>query len=336
MTAELLRARCGRVLAAALLTLGFAATVAAADVCVSIDEARDTFSSQDRRAAVLLVARQFEIEGEHVVQAPCGVTYVLSHIQLGPTVSITLVGPQGRRDATAAGMQDVPELYGQLVRALLRGVPMASAGVVNRDNVAAPQAEEPKRVRADSLVYFRLGYAGTFAEQTMGAPSVAFLGYRRELDAFGIDVSVLNISHTSSTIGNSSAYYNGGWDRGVNSSTWLKLMFLRFTAPRADRSLYVGGGVSWTTIDMNADASSWEGNGLQGELTAGYELGRSSSIRTFLQTDIGLPIYKLHGERYTGTSGPPYYTPPTYVAAGARYAPTLTLSLGIGWQRGRT
>ena len=97
MTAELLRVRCGRVLAAALLTLGLATTVAAADVCVSIDEAHDTFSSQERRAAVLLVARQFEIEGEHVVQAPCAVAYVLSHIQLGATVSISqtrlVVGP---------------------------------------------------------------------------------------------------------------------------------------------------------------------------------------------------------------------------------------------------
>ena len=335
MTAELFRMSRRAAVAAALLILGVATSAGAAGVCVTVDEARDTFTAQDRRAATLLVARQFELEGVPVVQAPCDAAYVLSHIQLGPTVSITLAGPQGRRDATAATIQDVPELYSQLVRALLKGVPMASAGVVTRGNVSASQAEEPKRVRADSLVYFRLGYTGTFAEQTMGAPSVAFLGYRRELDSYGVDVSVLNISHTSSTIGSSYSYYNGGWDRGVNSSTWLKLMFLRFTAPRADRSLYMGGGVSWTTIDMHADDSSWEGNGLQGEVTAGYEIGRSSSIRTFLQTDVGLPLYKLHGERYTGSATPPYYTPPTYVTTSPRYAPTLTLSLGIGWQRSR-
>ena len=47
--------------------LALAGGVASADVCLTIDEPHDTFSAQDRAAALLLVAKQFELAGEHVV-----------------------------------------------------------------------------------------------------------------------------------------------------------------------------------------------------------------------------------------------------------------------------
>jgi hypothetical protein len=106
---------------------------------------------------------------------------------------------------------------------------------------------------------------------------------------------------------------------------------LRFTSPQADRSPYVGGGLSWSTANLDNGNTHWEGNGLQGELTAGYEIGRASAIRVFFQADAGLPFYRLNSTSYTYSSGPPYVTRTT---VGHRYAPSLTLSLGVGWQRG--
>lgn len=318
-------------LIASALSLAAASTLAAADVCVTIDESRDMFSPQDRTAAVLILLRQFEMEGERVVGTGCPNTYVLSHVQLGSTITITLSGPRGQRDATALGMDDVPAVYNQMVRSLIRGVPMNTPGVTDRTNVSNTQSDAPNRVHSDSLWYFRLGYGMVFANETVGGPSIGWFGYRRELDSFGIDVSLFNVQYKSSD--HSSYYYPYYYASGTssNTGTWMKLMFLRFTHPKSDRSPYFGGGLSWSTATVDTDNAHWHGDGLQGEITGGWELGRASSIRAFLQVDAGLPFYNLNGSRYTTFNTPPYVR---YEGVDERYSPSLTLSLGVGWQRG--
>lgn len=303
----------------------------AGDVCVVVDESRDMLSSQDRAAAVLMLSRQFEIEGERVVPAGCPNTYVVSHVQLGSTIAVTLSGPQGQRDATARGLDDVPAVYSQMVRSLLRNVPMSTVGVVDRGNVSNTQAEAPNRVHSDSLWYFRLGYGMIFADQTVGGPSMGWFGYRRELDSFGIDVSAFNVQYKSSDHSNYYYPYYYGTGTSSNSGTWMKLMFLRFTKPHSDRSPYFGGGLSWSTASVDTENTHWHGDGLQGEITSGFELGRASSLRAFVQADVGLPFYNLNGIRYTPMSVPPYGR---YEGAADRYSPSLTISLGVGWQRG--
>src|SRR6185369_2991963 len=67
-----------RGLIAAFLIVGFASARANADVCVTIDETNDLFSHQDRAAALLLLARQFELAGERIVPAGCDVPYRVS------------------------------------------------------------------------------------------------------------------------------------------------------------------------------------------------------------------------------------------------------------------
>src|SRR5689334_4936071 len=80
-------------------------------VCFSIDAAHDTLSRQDRSAALLMLEKQFVLNGVQVVSEPCDVRYTLSHIQLGTTFSVTLAGPDGDREATALGLDDLPALY---------------------------------------------------------------------------------------------------------------------------------------------------------------------------------------------------------------------------------
>jgi hypothetical protein len=41
------------------------------DVCITVDEAHDTLSPQERTAAVLMVARQFELAGDRVAPEGC-------------------------------------------------------------------------------------------------------------------------------------------------------------------------------------------------------------------------------------------------------------------------
>jgi hypothetical protein len=276
---------------------------------------------------LLLLRRQFELAGERVVDPGCPQAYVLSHVVFGTRVMITLSGPKGLREATAMGMDDVPAVYSQMVRSLLRGEPMGTSGVIDRTNVSKTQAARQNRTHSDSVWYARLGYGMYFADDSYGGPAVGFIGYRREGVRYGIDVSFLNFQYKSSD-------RSGGFGLSQGSSgmtgTWLKLEMLRYFRPAADRSPYIGAGLSLSATNLDRNATYWQGNGLQGELTAGYEMGRASSIHIFVQADAGLPFYKLRSTTYRFTNLPPYYDS----SVSHRYVPTLTVSLGFGWQRG--
>jgi len=310
-----------------------AATVAStpiparADVCVTIDEAHDTFSPADRSAALLLLQRQFELAGERVVAPGCQEAYVVSHVTFGSRIMITLSGPKGQRNATAIGLDDVPAVYSQMVRSLLRGEPMEAPGVVDRTNVSVTQAAPQNRMHSDSVWYARLGYGMYFADQSYGGPAVGFLGYRREGKRYGIDVSFMNFQYKSSD--RTYSYPTPQGSSGM-TGTWLKLEILRYFNPAADRSPYIGAGLSLSATNLDHNNTYWEGNGLQGELTGGFEMGRAGSIHILLQGDAGFPFYNLRSTTYTYVNTPYGYQ----TTVSHRYVPTLTVSMGLGWQRG--
>lgn len=322
----------GVCLFATLLMLGLAPARASADVCLTIDEARDLFTPPERSAALLLLARQFELAGEHVVPAGCETLYRVSHVQLGKMISITLSGPNGQRDALAVGLEDIPAVYSQMVRSLLGNQPMEARGVVDRTNVSTAQSASRHRVYSDSVVYSRLGFGTSFGDRNYSGPSVGVFGYRKELDAFAIDVSFLNFLFKSSDRGYS--YLPTGSEG--RTGEFIKLEALHFLSPLSGRSAYLGGGMSFTNTDLTNGSTSLSGTGLQGIVTAGYEVGRASTIRMFIQVDGGLPFYKLRTETfsysYTPVFGAPYGPPST--TTGHRYVPSLSLSIGFGWQRG--
>ena len=292
-------------------------------VCVVIDETRDTFSPGDRRAALLLVARQFELAGKQVVTDACPERFSLTHIRLGNTITVILAGPAGERQTTASSMEDLPAVYSQMVRAILTGRDVGSMRVVDRTNVTDTQAS-PKRVEIDSFGYARLGYGAVLGEGGSSSPAMGF-GYRAELDSFGFDVSFLNEQLPSSSGGYGSS-------SGMSGSL-LKLEGLYFVRPRDNATAYFGGGLSWGVTALSTSASSnsyssWSGSGLQGELTAGYELPRASALRFFVQADAALPFYRVAGRTYTYSRGQS-----ATVITAHRYTPSIVLSVGMGWQR---
>lgn len=290
--------------------------VAEADVCVDIDQARDTLSKEDRAAALILLGRQFEAEGQRVVADGCTDVYVISHVKFGDTITVTLAGPSGQRQAMALSMNDVPAVYSQLVRALLTGQDVGSMRtVVDRTNVIGTQAA-PMRVQSDSLFYARLGYGTVLGGASHGGPAMGF-GVRRELDSFAIDVSFFNLQSQS----RSGNYYESG-----ASGSWLKLEALRYADRTANATMYYGGGLSWGGVSASKDDRHFSGSGLQGELTVGYEMLRASNIRMFMQTDVVLPFYSATAVTYRLRA-------PTITER--RYTPSATVSLGLGWGRDR-
>jgi len=297
-----------------------ATATARADVCLAIDETHDNFPAADRAAALLFVGKQFELAGEHVTGEGCPKQYVLSHVRLGQTIMVTLAGPAGHRELTALGMEDLPAVYSQIVRSIVTGRPTTGFHVTDRTNVTAAQASV-QRVEADSLWYARLGYGSVFGDRSYGGPAMGF-GYRHELDSFGVDVSFLNFqTRTSQPYG----YYTSS--DGAFAGSVLKLEGLYFPRATANGTPYIGGGLSWGGTNFGA---GWEGTGLQGELSAGYEFLRASTLRTFVQVDAVLPFYNVSTVRY-----PLNYRPGAPIITDQRYAPAISVSLGIGIQRHR-
>jgi hypothetical protein len=319
-----------RIAAATMLLLAALATATAAhaqtgtagaDVCVSVDEAHDTLSSRERAAAVLLVTRQFELAGRRVVDDGCRTFYVLSHVMLGNTITVTLSGPDGQREGTALGLDDLPALYSQMVRSIVTGRPMTGFNVVDRTNVTASQAS-PRRVESNSFAYARLGYSAIFGDRGFAGPALGF-GFRAELDSFGVDVSFLNVQFKIPS--NRPAFVDGTYhstpSNGGYAGSLLKLEALRFLDPKANATSYVGAGLSYGNTNFG---NSWEGSGLQGELTVGYELPRASTLRVFVQADAVLPFYTATPNTFSLESGR---------TTAHRYAPSLAVSVGLGRSR---
>src|SRR5262245_32461709 len=147
-----------------LTTVFMAATAGAAhaDVCVTIDSARDTLTAGERAAALTLLASQFEVAGERVVGAGCESAYTVYHVRLGNTIVVNIAGPT-QREGTAQGLEELPALYNQMVRSIVTGQPMNGFNVVDRSNVLSAQATA-RRVHSDSIWYGRLGGGALIAD----------------------------------------------------------------------------------------------------------------------------------------------------------------------------
>jgi hypothetical protein len=313
-----------------VMVMAGAARVATAQTCIAIDEERDALAPDERKAALILIGKQFELAGHRVVGADCAATYTVYHVRLGNTIIVSLSGPLGSREGKALGLDDLPAVYSQMVRSLTTGQPMGSLSVLDRTNVSAAQDLPPNRLQSEALWYARVGHSTLFAADAHHGASFG-VGFRAEFDRIGFDLSFLNI-HTSGT----GSYLSSGG----SAMALIKLEGLYFLSPSANRSAYLGGGLSYGRTELrarSADAfqSAGRGAGLQTELTAGYEIARVTSVRLFAQADVTLPLYHVEFETYSLTRpAGGQYLPPT-VTVERRYAPSLTLSVGLGWQRGR-
>jgi hypothetical protein len=294
-----------RALIAALLLLP---TTVFAQVCVQVDESRDTLSPEDRRGAQITLSHVVSKYGETVVESGCAATYTVYHVKLGQTVSVYLYGPQGARDAKASKLDDLPDLYEQMVSSLRSGQPMNTGlgSNIDRTNVTSDQTA-PRRISADNVKYVRLGYGLIIGHELSNGPAFG-LGWRHELDAIAIDISAFNL-----------IFATDNDDKGVAGS-WVQLCALWFAQPLGNNSAYLGGGLSWGAGFASHDGIEYGGTGLQGQVVAGYELARASTIRLFGQVDLGLPFYRLSADD----------------GDGKRWVPMIAFSLGLGWGKSNT
>jgi len=184
-------------------------------------------------------------------------------------------------------------------------------------------AQSRQSTDVTTLAYARLGLGAVAGEQLRRAPAFGF-GIRGEGDRYAVDASFFNFTADDP--------YSGA---EMAAGSLLKLEGLRYLSPGMGGSPYLGAGLSWgwasigrTVSDPSLYASGWHGSGLQAELTSGYEVGRTSDLRLFVQADASLPIFQVASQTYS-------YAQPgiqTLTAVDSRYVPTLVVSMGVAWR----
>jgi hypothetical protein len=280
---------------------------AAAAVCVEVDEERDNLAPAERQATKTMVEQALEGEDLNVARDNCTTTYTIYSLRLGNSVTANISGPEGSRTQKASSLDELPETYNQITRALISGEEGQNAGV-DRHNVTKKQSA-PRRVLADNIYYLRLGYGLVAGGDIGNGPAFGF-GWRYELDQFGIDISGFNFM-----------FDNTDADDGLNWSL-LRLGGLYFFDPVNNSTPYAGAALSygWTGLSEEVSTNDYKfysGNGLQGELTAGYEFLRASTIRMFVEANAVLPFYTA--DRTFNDD------------EDSKYAPTFTVSIGLGY-----
>ena len=181
---------------------------------------------------------------------------------------------------------------------------------ITRQNVTWKEAN-PRRIKADSLYYIRLGYGGTMGSDLGGNGAAFGFGYRYETDMFAVDVSFLN---TVLSIGD---------DENGADMDFLRLGGIYFLNPVSDHSLYFGLGLSYGGTLINPGGEDESGDdedskwnvGLRANPSVGFEMMRTSTVRLFLQIDAVLPFYQS-----SNNSGD-----------DEEYTPSVYGTVGIGW-----
>ena len=283
---------------------------AQADVCVKIDESRDTLSENERKAAVTLMESGFRKAGETVVDAPCNQTFLLSNARLGRTIATTIKGPRGARTFQVQRIEDLGAALEQMAHSMVTGSVLGnSAGrSISRHNVMRQQIS-PNRIENDVLAYLAIGPGAIIGADVNQMPVLLGGGLRYELDGVALDIGAQLVTDVGSRSGQS-------------SSIMGSLGAAYFFDPIANQSSFLGGSVGLGGITAMVDDHPLKGGGLHARVFGGFEFFRASLMRLIVQADLSLPLYRLSSDD-TDANTPsrnPMYAPIFGFTVGGAFA----------------
>ncbi|MEE2757672.1 MAG: hypothetical protein VYA30_13535 [Myxococcota bacterium] len=269
----------------------------ASEVCVSIDETVDGLSPQERKSSLLIAKGAFGKLKVKVVPAPCENEYKFAAGNLGRALIATVSGPKGTQKRKADSIEELAEVYDQLVRAIWLGgdVDDNSGESITRTNVDT-RRQFPGRVKDDRLVSFSLGGAFIQGVDVDEVPIVLGLARSHELDRFALDYG----GYTLFTYGDDES---SGKDSEGAFRIALHLGGKYFFDPASNYSPYASGALTATYSVTEIDDASYTGGGLGTRLAVGYSIGRASTIRGFVELCADLPFYNQEYSTFNG-SGP--------------------------------
>jgi hypothetical protein len=287
---------CLRAVFLGLLTLGLSAR-AEAGICLKVDTERDNMGEQDRRGGMALLSSEVEDKGG-VVGGDCETTWVVVHIKLGRSVTVSARSGEKTYKMTAEAVEDLPRVYAQLAHGIVTGEPLKNS--IDRSNVTRGQSQG-RRVKSEYMATVLFGGtayppAGALVAPTLGG------GFRVEMDHWAIDATA------------KLAWPAGDPEGGHQFSAMQgHLNALRFGDPLAPSTWFYGGGLGYGLTYWQNGPDSGDGHGFEAGGIAGYELGRASTMRLFVQADLTVPLYSSESNfwsPYIGLSIGIAYKPP--------------------------
>jgi hypothetical protein len=316
-----------RVLVLVVLVLGLglvSPSVAAADVCVEIDEARDALGAEDRVAARMLLERQLIAAGKTVAADPAACTerWTVAHVALGGSLTVTLQGPAGARTATVASAAELGAAYAAMVEALFAPpsaaeVPVVSPVVEPPPALAPVPAPRAPVIRRRGAFLARVGYGVRFStsDDREGMHGTTFgLAYRRATERFGFEVSALNL-----------LLYRQDDENEVVWESFVKLGGFVYVPGAPVRDSFAGLALSYgdSRVRWRPPGQTYWNNrtecGPQAELSIGAQLLSSSVFEVDAMLNLILPLYAVD----ISTSGS--------ASAESAWSPGLTASLSVGF-----
>jgi hypothetical protein len=169
-------------------------------------------------------------------------------------------------------------------------------------SVGTPAPIVEKQPEKKSFKYVRMGVSPV---SEVGAIPSLGIGYRRASGHSAVDISTSGSGHSS---------------KGIEAYTYTlpKANYLYYLTPAVDNSLYMGGGLAWGGVKKSVKSTDEDGHkfykessfhGIVANAAVGYEMYRSSPLRSFVQLDVNQPIVATHGTRG-------FPSPSTELAAG--------------------
>ena len=283
----------------------------------------DPFAVQPERFLKRMV--EYEVthdEGAEAVSEGCQETLTVEMYPLpdGWTVFARFTGTAREEKVDRVQADELAQLAQRLTAALLHDRSIQET--ISRQTVLRADSEARLRM-VDGRGYWTLGMGTTLraaqlptAERAdelveeqwrLVTPLDLQIGYRVKFQAWGLDAFIRGmLGLNERAVGRND--FGGHADYGMGLQTGLH--FLRYLAPEAMNSLYLGGGASFELSSFRViksrdrrgydDRESLLTGGLNADLLIGYEFMRASAVHFFIQGDLQLPTYFIDTENSAG------------------------------------
>ncbi|MGE5185246.1 MAG: hypothetical protein ACM31C_24420 [Acidobacteriota bacterium] len=269
-----------------------------APVCASVDAASDQLAEPERAAAKLALARVLEAQDQLVVDTGCDDTFALWHEREAAGFVVHLRSNTGQRRLHVRDAAGLPGAYARLAAALITDARFAreraAADAAKAAQAAAaakavatapvPSLGEPERADAPAAPATVAADGGDFAR----TPLPPTMGYVRGGFGSGVGAAVGVRYRTGSAVMLDGSL-SGVLVRNTTQAS-LDAKMLLLSRPHSDHTWFYGFGLGAASTQVDGGS----GYGVQGELAVGYEApAGSNGARWFLETDLGLPAYRV-------------------------------------------
>jgi hypothetical protein len=279
------------------------------------------FDEADARTASRLVCAEVAHAG-----AAAGTHYRVALGKLGSATILSVARegetPGSTADSREMRLQNIEEVMvaaPRIAEAIVKGLPLSETEKV--DNIVGAETRQPKS--KGGTTHFALGLVGLLPPLDRGLTPAA-----------GLDLDVhYETSSQQFEVGGSMRF--GGGNGGSNNPAICNAFFIfsvggRWYSADTDVSPYLGGGLSWSVLNLSLPAQgTYDSNGLGAYVDAGVQILRTHHAHLAFGARLDLPFFSVRSQNnyyYSGYSPTPGTPQPAPAPSSIYYAP---LSLEI-------